>query len=469
MEVSALLFCQGCAPWKGVLLTASLLTCWHLSTTSKVTIELLPPHVVEGEDVLFLVQNLPEDLSAFAWFKGRTNKKHGIALYAVASDIHVHSDKETLYSNGSLMIHNITQKDRGYYTLRTFNKHSETVSTTSTFLHVNLFLWNCGRFVTSSQPSIESLPPIVPEGEDVALRIHNIPENLQGFAWFKGMTVFRHLEIGRYIIDRKSSVFGPAYSGREKLGSDGSLRITNVTQKDAGLYTLRVLGTDMKSEEAHVEIQVNNPRFQCCNPTTSSKLMVEAVPRSAAEGESVLLLVHNLPEELISFTWYNAMYRVPAFKIVEYHVIRNITTWGDAYRGRDMVYANGSLLLPGVTEEDARMYTLETLNVNYTVERAHVQFYVSKPVTQPFVQIIDTTVKAQRSVTFTCVTPDIGISIRWFFNRRNLRRTERMTLSPSKCGLRISNVRSEDAGEYRCVVTNRNGDAVASHPVRWPR
>ncbi|XP_031241340.1 pregnancy-specific glycoprotein 22-like [Mastomys coucha] len=468
MGVTSVLLCQGCKPWQGLLLTASLLTCWHLSTTAKITIELLPPHVVEGEDVLFLVHNLPENLTAFAWFKGRTNEKHGIALYAVVSDLHIHSDRETLYSNGSLMIHNITQKDRDYYTLRTFNKHAETVSTTSTFLHVNLFLWNCGRFVTSSQPSIESLPPIVPEGEDVALCIHNIPENLQGFAWFKGMTVFRHLEIGRYIIGRKSSVFGPAYSGREKLGSDGSLRITNVTQKDAGLYTLRVLGTDMKSEEAHVEIQVNSSLSPCCTPPTSSKFMIKPIPRSAAEGESVLLLVHNLPEELISFTWYSAMYRVPAFKIVEYHVIRNITTWVDEYGRRGMVYANGSLLLQDVTEEDARMYTLETLNVNYTVERAHVQFYVNKPVKEPFVQITDSTVNAHKSVTFTCVSPDIGVSIHWLFNNHDLPVTERITLSPTKCGLRIDNVRVEDAGEYQCVVTSRAGDAKASHPVRWP-
>ncbi|XP_021074548.1 pregnancy-specific glycoprotein 22-like [Mus pahari] len=468
MKVSGLLFCQGCTPWQGVLLTASLLTCCYLSTTSKVTIELLPPQVVEGEDVLFLVNNLPGNLTAFAWFKGRTNRKRGIALYAVTSDIHIHSDKETLYSNGSLMIHNTTQKDRGYYTLRTFNKHAETVSTTSTFLHVNLFLWDCGRLVTSSQPSIESFPSIVTEGQYVILHVHNIPENLQGFAWFKGMTVHRHLEIGRYIIGRKSSVFGPAYSGREKLDSDGSLLIENVTQKDAGLYTLRVLGTDMKSEEAHVEIQVNNTNFQCCNHSTSSKLVVEAVPRYVAEGESVLLRVHNLPEELISFTWYNSMYRVPAFKIVEYRVIWNITTWGDAYRGRDMVYASGSLMLQNVTEEDAGMYTLETLNVNYTVEKAHVQFYVNKPVTQPFVRITDTTVNAHRSVTFTCVTPDSAISILWFFNSHNLQPTERITLSPAKCGLRIDNVRSEDAGKYQCVVTNRNGDAKASLPVRWP-
>ncbi|XP_052028122.1 pregnancy-specific glycoprotein 22-like [Apodemus sylvaticus] len=472
MEVTSVLLVQGCNPWQRLLLTASLLACWHLFSTAKVTIELVPPQVVEGEDVLFLVRNLPENTKAFAWFKGRTYSGLQIAHYILNADVSVtgpvHSGRETLYSNGSMLLHNVTQKDTEYYTLQTFNRHAETVSTTITFLHVNLFLWNCGRFVTSSQPSIESLPSIVAEGQQVILHVHNIPENLQGFAWFKGMTVFRHLEIGRYIIGRNSSVFGPAYSGREKLYSDGTLLIENVTQKDAGLYTLRVLGTDMKSEEAHVEIQVAASLSPGCKALASSRLSIKPMPQHAAEGESVLLLVQHRPEDLLTFTWYNSMYRVPAFKIVEYHVIWNMTAWENDYGRRGVVYANGSLLLQNVTEEDTAMYTLETLSLNKTVERARVQFYVNKPVTEPFVQITNTTAKTHRSVTFTCVSPDTGVSIHWLFDNHTLPVTERITLSPTKCGLRIDDVRSEDAGEYQCVVTNRAGDAKASQPVRWP-
>ena len=101
------------------------------------------------------------------------------------------------------------------------------------------------------------------------------------------------------------------------------------------------------------------------------------MPQHAAEGESVLLLVQNRPEDLLTFTWYNSMYRVPAFKIVEYHVIWNMTAWENEYGRRGVVYANGSLLLQNVTEEDTAMYTLETLSLNKTVERARVQFYVN--------------------------------------------------------------------------------------------
>lgn len=70
--------------------------------------------------------------------------------------------------------------------------------------------------------------------------------------------MFRHLEIGRYMLSRKSSVLGPAHNGREELYSNGSLLFYNVTQEDHGLYTLRILSTDMKSEEVHVEIHVDS-------------------------------------------------------------------------------------------------------------------------------------------------------------------------------------------------------------------
>jgi carcinoembryonic antigen-related cell adhesion molecule len=121
-------------------LLAFLLTSWFLPTTVQVTIELVPPQVAEGENVLIIVYSLPEDLTAIAWFKGVTNMNLGIALYALASNISVkgpeHSGRETVFSNGSLLLHNVTQKDTGFYTIRTLNRHGKIVSTTSIYLHV---------------------------------------------------------------------------------------------------------------------------------------------------------------------------------------------------------------------------------------------------------------------------------------------------------------------------------------------
>ncbi|OBS81478.1 hypothetical protein A6R68_20320, partial [Neotoma lepida] len=119
------------------------------------------------------------------------------------------------------------------------------------------FLWNCGRVSTSGQPTIEPVPPIVAEGGSVLLLIHNLPENLEVFIWFKGINVLWSHEVARYKMNEKLSIHGPAYSGRETLNSDGSLLLHNVTRKDAGLYTLRILCRDLKSEESHVLLRVN--------------------------------------------------------------------------------------------------------------------------------------------------------------------------------------------------------------------
>ncbi|XP_076428407.1 pregnancy-specific glycoprotein 22-like [Peromyscus maniculatus bairdii] len=471
MEVSSVIPCKGWTSWQGLLLTASIFTCWHLSTTDHITIKSFPSQVANGDNVLLLVNDLPEDLLTFTWFKGETGMDLGIARYAPDRDLIMqgpgYSGRETVYRNGSLLIQNVNEKDTGLYTLQTLNEHGDVLSITTMRLHVYPFLWTCGRLATSAQLTAQSVPPSVAEGGSVLLLVHNPPENIIAFGWFKWMNSFRKVEIGQYIIDRKSTVWGPAYTGRETLYSDGSLLLRGVTQNDRGLYTVRILRTDMRSEEAEVQLQVNTSLSLCYNLFTSSQTMIQPVPQYPAEGEGVLLQVHNLPEDLVNFVWYKSKYGTPVIKIVEYSRDMNSVFWWPAYRGRGMVYYNGSLMLQNVTEKDAGMYTLEVLKKNSKIEKASVEFNVKKDVTQPFVRVADTTVEGRRSVTFSCISPDTDISIRWIFNNRSLHHLERVTLSPTKCGLRIDSVGREDAGEYKCEVTN-GVSLKTSLPVWWP-
>ena len=80
--------------------------------------------------------------------------------------------------------------------------------------------------------------------------------------------------------------------------------------------------------------------------------------------------------------------------------------------------------------------------------------FFAELVTQPVVRVTDSTVRVQSSVVFTCFSDNTGVSIRWLFNNQSLQLTERMSLSPSKCQLRIHTVRKEDAGEYQCEAFN---------------
>ncbi|XP_036032652.1 pregnancy-specific glycoprotein 22-like [Onychomys torridus] len=458
MEVSSLLPCKGCNPWQGLLLTASLLTCWHLSTTAQVTIESVPPQVFEGENVLLRANNLPENLLAFSWYKEVRNMNVRIALFALNTNLSVmgpeQSDRETVYSNGSLWLKNVTKKDTGFYTLQTVNRGGKIVSTTTMYFHVYTSLFTCGHPPPSAQPTIESVPPSVAEGGSVLLLVHNLPENLQALYWYKGVIAYKTFEIARHIRQIDSSLQGPAHSGREALFSNGSLLLHNVICEDTGFYTLRTLSTDLKTEVAHVQIQVNTSISTCSTSPTSTQVTIESVPQYVAEGKSVLLLVHNLPEDLQEFYWYKSVYRTDIFKIAEYNRAIDSTIWGLAHSQRETLYTNGSLLIEDITENDAGLYMLETLNKDYKIEKAFVQLHVNKPVTQPLLRVIDTTITVQSSVIFTCFSADTGISIRWIFNNQNLQLTERMTLSSKNCQLSIDPVRREDAGEYKCEVSN---------------
>lgn len=105
--------------------------------------------------------------------------------------------------------------------------------------------------------------------------------------------------------------------------------------------------------------------------------MIEPVPQYAVEGESVLLVVHNLPKGLHAFSWYKSVYGAEILKITEYSRAMNSTTWGSELSRRKIVYTNGSLLLQNATEKDAGMYTLETLSRDFKIEKAQVQLYVN--------------------------------------------------------------------------------------------
>ncbi|XP_052619140.1 pregnancy-specific glycoprotein 22-like isoform X2 [Peromyscus californicus insignis] len=469
MEKSSMISFKDCTPWKGLLFTASLLTCWYRPTTAQVIIESVPPHVVEGESNLFLVHNLPENLLAISWFKEGANMDHRIVTYTLKYNIALpgtaHSGRETVYPNGSLWIQNVTHKDTGFYILQTISRQVKIVSRTYIHLHVYTSLINCGGHPTSAQPTIESVPPSVTEGSSVLLVVHHLPENLRALFWYKGINVFKNHEVGRHIIAKNSSVPGPAHSGRETVYSNGSLVLHNVTWKDAGFYTLLTLTTNMTAEVAHVQLQLDTSLSACCNPLTSAQITIEPVPRIAHKGKSVLLLVHNLPEDLRTFSWYKSMYSTHIFQIAEYSRVMNSTTHGPAHSRRTTVYTNGSLLLQDVTEKDAGFYTLQTLNKVFQTDKTHVELHVNQPVVQPFIRVTSTNVTVQSSVVLACISTDTGISTQWIFNNQSLQLTDRMTLSPKKCRLSIDPVRMEDAGEYKCEVSNPVS-SMTSLPVR---
>ncbi|XP_028712012.1 LOW QUALITY PROTEIN: carcinoembryonic antigen-related cell adhesion molecule 3-like [Peromyscus leucopus] len=490
MEVYSVMPCKGCTPWQGLLLTASLFTCCHLSTTAQVTIESVPPQVVEGENVLLRVHNLPENLLAFIWHKGARNMSLRIALYSLAKDTcvkgPVHSGRETVYSNGSLQIHNVTQKDIGFYTLRTINRRIGIASITTKYLHVYTSLVDCGHHLTSAQPTIESVPPSVAEGSSVLLLVHNLPQNLLAFFWYKGMVVFNNLEISRHVIFTNSSMLGPAHSGRETVYNNGSLLLQNVTSKDTGLYTLRTVATDLKAEVLHVQVQVDTFSLTYGCPPSYAQPTVESVPPRVAEGASVLLMAHHLPENLLAFLWYKGVIVLKNHEIARHIIAKNSSVLGPAHSGRETVYSNGSLLLQDVTWKDTGLYTLRTLSTDLKKGLVYVQLLVDTSLStccNPLmIEPVPWNAAVGESVLFLVhnLPEDVrtfswykGVSSFQMFKMAEYNRTmnsitpgpahSRRAMVCTNGSLLLQDVTEEDAGFYTLQTLNRNLKTETTH------
>ncbi|XP_011942361.1 PREDICTED: pregnancy-specific beta-1-glycoprotein 5-like isoform X3 [Cercocebus atys] len=122
-----------------------------------------------------------------------------------------------------------------------------------------LIFWNPP---TTAQVRIEAQPTKVSEGNDVLLLVHNLPQNLTGYIWYKGQKTDLHLYVTSYVKDTETVIAGPAYSGRETVYSNASLLIQNVTQKDTGSYTIQITkrGDRTEGETGHFTLYPELPK-----------------------------------------------------------------------------------------------------------------------------------------------------------------------------------------------------------------
>lgn len=105
---------------------------------------------------------------------------------------------------------------------------------------------------------IQPVPQYAAEGEDVFLQVQNLPKDLLAFSWYKLEYNTPGLGIVDYRRDKNSISWGPAYRRRGMVYNNVSLMLHDVTEKDAGIYTLSVINKDFKAEEAYVEFHVKS-------------------------------------------------------------------------------------------------------------------------------------------------------------------------------------------------------------------
>ncbi|XP_011791972.1 PREDICTED: carcinoembryonic antigen-related cell adhesion molecule 6 isoform X4 [Colobus angolensis palliatus] len=201
------------------------------------------------------------------------------------------------------------------------------------------------------------------------------------------------------------------------------------------------------------------------NPPTTAQLTIESRPFNVAEGKVVLLLAHNLPQNLLGYIWYKGEGVDASHRIVAYVMGTQQTTPGPAHSGRETVYSNASLLIQNVTQNDTGSYTLQAITEDLVNEEATGQFRVYPELPKPYITSNNSNpVEDKDAVAFTCGSEAQDTTYLWWVNGQSLPVSPRLQLSNGNRTLTLLSVTRNDTGPYECEIQNPVG-ASCSDPV----
>ncbi|XP_033054356.1 carcinoembryonic antigen-related cell adhesion molecule 6-like isoform X11 [Trachypithecus francoisi] len=201
------------------------------------------------------------------------------------------------------------------------------------------------------------------------------------------------------------------------------------------------------------------------NPPTTAQLTIESRPFNVAEGKEVLLLAHNLPQNLVGYIWYKGERVDASHRIGSYVIGTQQTTPGPAHSGRETIYSNASLLIQNVTQNDTGSYTLQVIKEDLVNEKATGQFRVYSELPKPSITSNNSNpVEDKDAVDFTCEPEIHSTTYLWWVNGQSLPVSPRLQLSNGNRTLTLLSVTRNDAGAYECEIQNPVG-ASCSDPV----
>ncbi|KAG8507050.1 Carcinoembryonic antigen-related cell adhesion molecule 1, partial [Galemys pyrenaicus] len=365
----------------------------------------------------------------------------------------------------------------------------------------------------TAELTVEPEPPNAAEGQDVLLRVRDMPGSPILYEWFRGATTDSKQLIMSYKVESQISTPGPANSSRETVHADGSLLIRNVTQADTGNYTILVTDRNVDKHRAEGQLRVypvlpkpnitsNNsdpvehkdPVVLTCEPETQDTTYLWSIrgqspPQSTnlqlSQDNRTLTLLHVMRTDTGPYVCetrnplstqrsdpltLNVLYGPDPPTISpshdNYRAGANLSLSCQATSHPPAQYswlvngrpqqASQELFISNITESDSGAYTCLAHNNATGLNSTTVKnITVSESVATPSIRASNTSVTEDEDrVVLTCLTNETEISTQWLFNNQRLQPTDRKKLSNKNLTLTISPVRREDAGEYQCEVSN---------------
>ncbi|XP_068383249.1 carcinoembryonic antigen-related cell adhesion molecule 16 [Eschrichtius robustus] len=413
-----------------------LLSAAFLSAGAEITITPEPAQPAEGDNVTLAVQGLSGELLAYNWYAGPTlSLSYLVASYIVSTGDETpgpaHTGREAVRPDGGLDIQGALPGHSGTYILQTLNRQFQTevgygrlqvyeilaqpvVMTNSTALverrdtlrltcsspspaevrwffngdtlpiAVRLGLSPDGRVLTRHGIRREEAgayqcevwnPVSVSRSEPINLTVYFGPERvaiLQDSTTRTGCTIKVDFNTSLTLWCVSRSCPEPEYmwvfNGRALKNGQDHLNISSMTAAQEGTYTCIAKNPKtLLSGSASVVVKLS---------AAAVAMTIVPMPTRPMEGQDVTLTVQGYPKDLLVYAWYRGPASEPNRLLSQLPSGNWIA--GPAHTGREVGFANCSLLVQKLNLTDAGRYTLKTVTLQGKTETLEVELQVAR-------------------------------------------------------------------------------------------
>ncbi|EPQ05982.1 Carcinoembryonic antigen-related cell adhesion molecule 16 [Myotis brandtii] len=407
-----------------------------LSTGAEISITPEPDQPAEGDNVTLAVRGLSGELLAYSWYAGPTlSLAYLVSSYIVSTGDETpgpaHTGREAVRPDGSLDIQGALPGHSGTYILQTLNRQ---LQTEVGYGHLRVY-------EILAQPEVIANSTELVERRDTLRLLCSSPSPAEVRWFFNGEALpialrlglspdgrvltrhgIRREEAGAYqcevsnpvSVSRSEPINLNVYFGPERVAIlQDSTTLTGCTIKvdfNASLtlwcvsrscpepeYVWAFNGRALKDGQDHLNISsmtaAQEGTYTCIakNPKTllsgSASVVVKLtaavvamsivpVPTKPTEGQDVTLTVQGYPKDLLVYAWYRGPASEPNRLLSQLPSGNWIA--GPAHTGREVGFANCSLLVQKVNLTDAGRYTLKTVTLQGKTETLELELQVAR-------------------------------------------------------------------------------------------